>query len=99
MTESMTSYNAANDACDSNELFEVAFSLFFHEKQFVLKKIFKKKSVNFDKIIFKTHMHNATHRNNISLFLTKATIVLLMITPGILVLQKQLRLNAIKIPM
>lgn len=39
MTESMTSYNAANDACDSNELFEVAFLLFFHDKKFVLKKV------------------------------------------------------------
>lgn len=43
MTESMTSYNAANDACDSNELFEVAFLLFFHDKKFVLKKSSKRK--------------------------------------------------------
>lgn len=40
MTESMTSYNAANDAC---ELFEFAFLLFFHDKKFVLKKSSKRK--------------------------------------------------------
>lgn len=65
----MTRHYAANDACDFYEIFEIAFFIVLPWQSFRFQKIFKKKSVNVDKVkSYSKHISITVHMKIVVVF-------------------------------